>query len=167
MASVGGVVEISSDDEDFSAGGKLPVDPFGWASDLFDADGRDDAIRDDLDELMVMSEWSSPPVLQKTAKPDDLVIMNELSSPAVHQKKVESGGGHDEENDYGFEDVTHDDFEDVTDDDDCFVLDGDPDKAVTVGEEEGSAGDSSSDELQIVAEKGPVFDFFHSSHSFL
>ncbi|TVU30427.1 hypothetical protein EJB05_22051 [Eragrostis curvula] len=154
----GGVVEISSDEEDVPAGNKLPVDPFGWASGLFDVDGQDDAARDDFDDLMVMSEWSSPPVLQKTTKPDDLVVMNELSSPAVHQKKVKPGGRHDEENNDG--------FNDLTDDDDCVVLDGDPDKAVTVGEEEGSAGDSSSDELQIVAEKGQLAcrDFPHSRH---
>jgi hypothetical protein len=144
MASGGGVVEISSDEENYPAGNKLPVDSLVWASDLFDALGQDGAVRDDLDDLMVMSEWSSPPVLQKTTKPDDLVIMNELSSPAVHQKD-KSGGRRGEE----------------SNDDDCVVLDGDPDKAFTVGEEEGSAGDSSSDELQIVAEKGPVFDPFH------
>jgi hypothetical protein len=144
MASGGGVVEISSDEENYPAGNKLPVDSLVWASDLFDALGQDGAVRDDLDDLMVMSEWSSPPVLQKTTKPDDLVIMNELSSPAVHQKD-KSGGRRGEE----------------SNDDDCVVLDGDPDKVFTVGEEEGSAGDSSSDELQIVAEKGPVFDPFH------
>jgi hypothetical protein len=144
MASGGGVVEISSDEENFPAGNRLPVDSLVWASDLFDALGQDGAVRDDLDDLMVMSEWSSPPVLQKTTKPDDLVIMNELSSPAVHQKD-KSGGRRGEE----------------SNDDDCVVLDGDPDKVFTVGEEEGSAGDSSSDELQIVAEKGPVFDPFH------
>lgn len=154
MAPVGSVVEISSDEEDFPTGIKLPVEPLGWASNLFDVDVRDDATGDDFDDLMVMSEWSSPPVLQKTTKPDDLVVMSELPSPAVQQKK--SGGHRDEE--------SEDNFEDLTDDDDCMILDGDPDKAVTVGEEEGGAGDSSSDELQIVAEKGPVFDSFHFFH---
>jgi hypothetical protein len=37
------------------------------------------------------------------------------------------------------------------------VLDGDPDDVVAVAGEKGSEGDGSSDELQIVAEKGPVF----------
>ncbi|CAM0904303.1 unnamed protein product [Alopecurus aequalis] len=52
-------------------------------------------------------------------------------------------------------------------DDDCVVLDGDPDGAVAVGEEKGSAGfDGSLDELRIVAEKGQVAcrDFPHSRH---
>ncbi|GJM84747.1 hypothetical protein PR202_ga00447 [Eleusine coracana subsp. coracana] len=150
MAPVGVVVEISSDEEDFPTGNKLPVEPLGWASGLFDTDGQDDAIRDDFDDLIIMDEWSSPPVLQKTTTPDDLVVMSELSLPAVHQKKAKSGGGHDEESEYN--------FEDLTDDDECMILDGDPDKAVTVGEE-GSVGDSSSDELQIVAEKGPCHCF--------
>ncbi|XP_062200830.1 uncharacterized protein LOC133903460 [Phragmites australis] len=145
MAPVGGVVEISSDEDDSPVGNKLPLDPLGWASDLFDVD--DDAIGEDFDDLMIMSELSSPPVLQKTAKPDDLVIMSELSSPPVLQK-AKPGGGHDDE------------------EDDCVVLDGDPDKVVTVAEE-GSAGDGSSDELQIVAEKGLIAcrDFPHSRHS--
>ncbi|KAI4987265.1 hypothetical protein ZWY2020_020065 [Hordeum vulgare] len=48
----------------------------------------------------------------------------------------------------------------ATDDDDCVVLDGDPDGAVAVVEQKGAAGnDGSSDELQIVAEKGQVFCF--------
>lgn len=48
----------------------------------------------------------------------------------------------------------------ATDDDDCVVLDGDPDGAVAVVEQKGAAGnDGSSDELQIVADKGQVFCF--------
>ncbi|KAM3315974.1 hypothetical protein ACQJBY_034225 [Aegilops geniculata] len=53
------------------------------------------------------------------------------------------------------------------DDGDCVVLDGDPDGAVAVADEDGAAGnDGSSDELQIVAEKGQVAcrDFPHSRH---
>lgn len=75
----------------------------------------------------------------------DLVVMGEFSPP---QKKGNPGGG------------------DEDDDDDCVVLDGDPDKVITIGEDKGSAGDSSSDELQIVGEKGPVAcrDFPHSRH---
>ncbi|KAL6883805.1 hypothetical protein ACP4OV_011219 [Aristida adscensionis] len=143
MAPAVGVVDISSDEEDRPAGDSVPLDLLGWASELFGED-------DDLDDLMIMSDLSSPPpALQKRAKPDDLVIMNELSSPPVLQKKSKLDDGHN------------------VDDDDCVVLDGDPDKAVTVAEEEGSAGDSSSDELQIVAEKGPLAcrDFPHSRHS--
>ncbi|KAM3254547.1 hypothetical protein ACQJBY_048198 [Aegilops geniculata] len=55
----------------------------------------------------------------------------------------------------------------ATDDDDCVVLDGDPDGAVAAVEQKGAAGnDGSSDELQIVAEKGQVAcrDFPHSRH---
>ncbi|KAF7057197.1 hypothetical protein CFC21_064515 [Triticum aestivum] len=55
----------------------------------------------------------------------------------------------------------------ATDDDDCVVLDGDPDGAVAVVGRKGAAGnDVSSDELQIVAEKGQVAcrDFPHSRH---
>ncbi|KAF6994511.1 hypothetical protein CFC21_011196 [Triticum aestivum] len=81
----------------------------------------------------------------------DLVVMGEFSPP---QKKANpggggGGGGGDDE-----------------DDDDCVVLDGDPEKAITIGEDKGSVGDSSSDELQIVGEKGPVAcrDFPHSRH---
>ncbi|XP_062205362.1 RPM1 interacting protein 13-like [Phragmites australis] len=146
MAPVGGVVDISSDEEDSPVGNKLPLDPLGWASDLFDVD--DDAIGDDFDDLMIMSELSSPPVLQKTTKPDDLLIMSEWSSPLVLQNKTKPDGGRDE------------------DDDDCVVLDGDPDKVVTVAEEDGSEGDGSSDELQIVAEKGQIAcrDFPHSRY---
>ncbi|KAL6643122.1 hypothetical protein ACP70R_021303 [Stipagrostis hirtigluma subsp. patula] len=136
MAPAVGIVDISSDEEDSPVGNRLPLDPLGWASDLFDADA-DDVIGDDFDELMIMSELSSPPVLQKKPLPDDLMIMSEISSPPVLQKKTRPDGGH------------HDD-----DDGDCVVLDGDPDKAVTIADEEGSAGDGSSDELQIVAEKG-------------
>ncbi|TKV93487.1 hypothetical protein SEVIR_9G228700v4 [Setaria viridis] len=146
MAPVGGVVDISSDEEDFLISDALgSIDPAGWTADLFDVD--DDATGEDFDDLMVMSEISAPPVLQQTAKPDDLVFMSELSKPAL-QKKANADGGCDE------------------DDDDCVVLDGDPDKAVTVADEEGSAGDGSSDELQIVAEKGPIAcrDFPHSRH---
>lgn len=78
----------------------------------------------------------------------DLVVMGEFSPP---QKKANPGGGG------GCDDE---------DDDDCVVLDGDPDKAITIGEDKGSVGDSSSDELQIVGEKGPVAcrDFPHSRH---
>ncbi|KAL5223886.1 hypothetical protein ABZP36_010525 [Zizania latifolia] len=77
---------------------------------------------------------------------DDLEVMGELSAPAVPQNKTKPAG--DEE------------------DDDCVVLDGDPDDVVTVVEEKGREGDGSSDELQIVAEKGPVAcrDFPHSRH---
>lgn len=77
----------------------------------------------------------------------DLVVMGEFSPP---QKKANPGGGG------GCDDE---------DDDDCVVLDGDPDKAITIGEDKGSVGDSSSDELQIVGEKGPVFLSFHFIHS--
>ncbi|XP_051217707.1 uncharacterized protein [Lolium perenne] len=52
-------------------------------------------------------------------------------------------------------------------DDDCVVLDSDPDGAVPVGEDKGTAGlDGGLDELQIVAEKGQVAcrDFPHSRH---
>ncbi|KQJ96999.1 uncharacterized protein LOC100828814 [Brachypodium distachyon] len=79
----------------------------------------------------------------------DLVVMGELSAPPVLPQKDNSCGGDHAE-----------------DDDDCVVLDGDPDRATTIGGEKGSAGDSSSDELQIVAEKGPVAcrDFPHSRH---
>lgn len=140
MAPVAGVVDISSDEEDFLIGD--PLDPAGWTADLFDVD--DNANGEDLDDLMIMSEISAPPLLQQIAKRDDLVVMSELSSPPVLQKKASANAddGCDE------------------DDDDCVVLDGDPDKLVTVAGEEGSAGDGSSDELQIVAEKGPVYDSF-------
>uniref|UniRef100_A0ACD5U042 Uncharacterized protein n=1 Tax=Avena sativa TaxID=4498 RepID=A0ACD5U042_AVESA len=77
----------------------------------------------------------------------DLVVMGELSAlPVPPQKAPKSGGC-------------------CKDDDDCVILDGDPDMGITVGEK-GSAGDSSSDELQIVGEKGPVAcrDFPHSRH---
>ncbi|KAF8672718.1 hypothetical protein HU200_049414 [Digitaria exilis] len=146
MAPVAGVVDISSDEEDFLIGD--PLDPAGWTADLFDVD--DNANGEDLDDLMIMSEISAPPLLQQIAKRDDLVVMSELSSPPVLQKKASANAddGCDE------------------DDDDCVVLDGDPDKVVTVAGEEGSAGDGSSDELQIVAEKGPIAcrDFPHSRH---
>ncbi|KAK1683568.1 hypothetical protein QYE76_044416 [Lolium multiflorum] len=52
-------------------------------------------------------------------------------------------------------------------DDDCVVLDSDPDGAVPVAEEKGSAGfDGGLDELQIVAQKGQVAcrDYPHSRH---
>jgi len=77
----------------------------------------------------------------------DLVVMGELSAPPIPPQKAAKYGGCSE------------------DDDDCVVLDGDPDKAITV-REKGSGGDSSSDELQIVGEKGPVAcrDFPHSRH---
>ena len=141
MASVGGVVDISSDEEDFHIGdAPAPLNPHGWTADLFDV--VDNAARGDFDDLVIMSEISAPVVQHQTAKPDDLVVMSELSSPPVLQKKGNAGGGCDE------------------DDDDCVVLDGDPDKAVTVADEEGSVGDGCSDELQIVAEKGPVCDSF-------
>ncbi|RLN17680.1 uncharacterized protein C2845_PM02G12250 [Panicum miliaceum] len=146
MAPVGGVVDISSD-EDFLIGDALaPLDPHGWTADLFDV--VDNATGEDFDDLVIMSEISAPPVLHQTAKPDDLVVMSELSSPPVLQKKGNADGDCDE------------------DDDDCVVLDGDPDKAVNVADEEGSARDGSSDELQIVAEKGPIAcrDFPHSRH---
>ena len=73
----------------------------------------------------------------------DLVVMGELSAPPVPPQKSDSG----------------------EDDDDCVVLDGDPERAITVGEEKGDGGDSSSDELQIVGEKGPVLVSFHLIHS--
>lgn len=137
---MGGVVDISSDEDDFLIRDALgSIDPVGWTADLFDVD--DDATGEDFDDLMVMSEISAPPVLQQTARPDDLVFMSELSKTAL-QKKANANGVCDE------------------DDDDCVVLDGDPDKAVTVADEEGSVRDGSSDELQIVAEKGPVFGSF-------
>ena len=149
MAPVGDVVDISSDEEDLFMGTSLklqePLDPPVNLSRFMHICGvADFATGEDIDDLMIMSEISAPPVLQKTANPDELVIMGELSSPpALQQKKASADGGCHE------------------DDDDCVVLDGDPDKAVTVPDE-GSAGDGSSDELQIVAEKGPVFHFFHS-----
>lgn len=140
------VVDISSDEEDFFMGSSLKIllEPFDPSrlSEVLDED--DDATGEDIDDLMIMSEISAPPVLQKAAKLDELVVMGELSAPPVLQKKASADGGCDE------------------DDDDCVVLDGDPDKAVSVADEEGSVGDGSSDELQIVAEKGPVFDFFNS-----
>ncbi|CAL4917086.1 unnamed protein product [Urochloa decumbens] len=147
MAPVGVVVDISSDEEDFLIEDALkPLDPVEWTADLFDVD--DDATGDDLDDLMIMSEISAPPLLQRTAKPDDLVVMSELPSLPMPQKKANADVGCD------------------GDDDDCVVLDGDPDKAVTVADEEGSAGDGSGDELQIVAEKGEIAcrDFPHSRH---
>jgi len=147
MASVGGVVDISSDEEDFHIGdAPAPLNPHGWTADLFDV--VDNATGGDFDDLVIMSEISAPVVQHQTAKPDDLVVMSELSSPPVLQKKGNADGGCDE------------------DDDDCVVLDGDPDKAVTVADEEGSVGDGCSDELQIVAEKGPIAcrDFPHSRH---
>lgn len=138
---MGGVVDISSDEEDIFMG-----NPLGWMSDLLDVE--DDATEEDIDDLMIMSEISAPPVLQKTAKPDDLMVMSEMPSLPALQKKAGADGGCDE------------------DDDDCVVLDGDPDKVVNVADEEGSAGDGSSDELQIVAEKGPIAcrDFPHARH---
>ncbi|KAL5231824.1 hypothetical protein ABZP36_030600 [Zizania latifolia] len=72
---------------------------------------------------------------------DDLEVMGELPAPTAPHKKSKPAG--DEE------------------DDDCVVLDGNPDDVVTVVEEKGSEGDGNSDELQIVAEKGPVFASFH------
>jgi hypothetical protein len=43
------------------------------------------------------------------------------------------------------------------DDDDCIILDGDPDKPVTIAKEDGPRRDAAAeDELQIVAEKGEV-----------
>ncbi|WVZ59207.1 hypothetical protein U9M48_009393 [Paspalum notatum var. saurae] len=162
MAPVGGVVDISSDEEGPSMGDE------GWMSALFDLD--DDAFGEDIDEIMIMSETPAPqtpetiarrdyfldlmaslpsPPLQRTNTPDHLLVKNLLASlPPLH-KKASADSGCDE------------------DDDDCVVLDGDPDKAVTVADEEGSAGDGSSDELQIVAEKGPIAcrDFPHSRHS--
>lgn len=79
----------------------------------------------------------------------DLVVMGEFSPPQKKANPAAGGGGGDDE-----------------DDDDCVVLDGDPEKAITIGEDKGSVGDSSSDELQIVGEKGPVAcrDFPHSRH---
>ncbi|CAN6282916.1 unnamed protein product [Urochloa humidicola] len=148
MAPAGGVVDISSDEEDFHIDDALrPLDPVEWTADLFDVDD-DDATGEDLDDLMIMSEISAPPLLQRTAKPDDLVVMSELPSLPTPQKKANADIGCDE------------------DDDDCVVLDGDPDKAVTVADEDGSAGDGSGDELQIVAEKGQIAcrDFPHSRH---
>lgn len=44
------------------------------------------------------------------------------------------------------------------DDDDCVMLDSDPDKPVAVSD--GSAVDSSSDDLQIVGETGQVYHLF-------
>ena len=150
MAPVGDhVVDISSDEEDLFMGTSLklpePLDPVALSRFIDHICGvADFTTGEDIDDLMIMSEISAPPVLQKTANPDELVVMGELSSPpALQQKKASADGGCHE------------------DDDDCVVLDGDPDKAVTVPDE-GSAGDGSSDELQIVAEKGPVFHFFHS-----
>ena len=140
MASVGGVVDISSDEEDFHIGdAPAPLNPHGWTADLFDV--VDNATGGDFDDLVIMSEISAPVVQHQTAKPDDLVVMSELSSPPVLQKGNADAGCD-------------------KDDDDCVVLDGDPDKAVTVADEEGSVGDGCSDELQIVAEKGPVCDSF-------
>ncbi|XP_006661843.1 uncharacterized protein LOC102716070 [Oryza brachyantha] len=81
---------------------------------------------------------------------DDLEVMGELSAPPMAQQKKSKPGCGEEE-----------------DDDDCVVLDGDPDDVVAaVAGEKGSEGDGSSDELQIVAEKGPVAcrDFPHSRH---
>jgi hypothetical protein len=79
----------------------------------------------------------------------DLMVTGELSAPPLPPQKTATSDGCSE------------------DDDDCVVLDGDPDKAMTVGEDKGGGGggDSSSDELQIVGEKGPVFVSFHLIHS--
>lgn len=151
MAPMGDVVDISSDEEDLFMDTSLNIlfeppdlDSVKLSQVMDDICGvADYATREDIDDLMIMSEISAPPVLQKTAEPDELVVMGELSSPpALQQKKPSADGGCDE------------------DDDDCVVLDGDPDKAVTVADE-GSVGDGSSD-VQIVAEKGPVFHLFHS-----
>jgi hypothetical protein len=151
MAPVGDVVDISSDEEDLfmDTSLKLPeplLDPVKLSRFMDHiCSVADFRTEEDIDDLMIMSEISAPPVLQKTANPDELVVMGEMSSPpALQQKKASADGG------------CHED-----DDDDCVVLDGDPDKAVTVADE-GGVGDGSSDELQIVAEKGPVFHFFHS-----
>ncbi|CAM0956870.1 unnamed protein product [Alopecurus aequalis] len=78
----------------------------------------------------------------------DLMVMGELSTPPVPPQKMAKPDACDE------------------DDDDCVVLDGDPDKVITLGDEKRGMGDSSSDELQIVGEKGPVAcrDFPHSRH---
>lgn len=145
------IVDISSDEEDLFIGTSLnillePLDPVKWVDEVCGV--ADYVAGEDIDDLMIMSEISAPPVLQKIAKPDELVVMGELSSPPAPQQKASANGGCHE------------------DDDDCVVLDGDPDKAITVAEE-GSLGDGSSDELQIVAEKGPVAcrDFPHSRHS--
>ncbi|KAF0929832.1 hypothetical protein E2562_025966 [Oryza meyeriana var. granulata] len=70
---------------------------------------------------------------------DDLEVMSELSAPPVVQQKKSKPDFSEE------------------DDGDCVVLDGDPDDVVAVAEEKGSEGNGSSDELQILAEKGPVF----------
>ncbi|KAF7050768.1 hypothetical protein CFC21_059090 [Triticum aestivum] len=89
----------------------------------------------------------SPPVARKLRFDD--AADDGVCDPVV--KKGESGGADGVGDDYG----------------DCVVLDGDPDGAVAVADEDTTAGsDGSSDELQIVAEKGQVAcrDFPHSRH---
>ncbi|KAG0549270.1 hypothetical protein BDA96_01G240700 [Sorghum bicolor] len=166
------VVDISSDEEDLFMGTSLklpePLDPPVNLSRFMDhiCGVADYVTGEDIDDLMIMNEISAPPVLHKTANADELVVMGEFSSPPALQQKKASADGvcHEDEpalqqKKASADGVCHED------DDDCVVLDGDPDKVVTVADA-GSAGDGSSDELQIVAEKGPIAcrDFPHSRH---
>ncbi|KAB8112927.1 hypothetical protein EE612_051732 [Oryza sativa] len=136
MGSAMDVVDISSDEEGFAAAAVAVATTTKKAS--VDSLGWIADLLREEDERALSDEF------------DDLEVMSELSAPPV---MAQQKGG---KPDCGGEE----------DDDDCVVLDGDPDDVVAVAGEKGSEGDGSSDELQIVAEKGPVAcrDFPHSRH---
>jgi hypothetical protein len=127
MGSAMDVVDISSDEEGFAAAAVAVATTTKKAS--VDSLGWIADLLREEDERALSDEF------------DDLEVMSELSAPPV---MAQQKGG---KPDCGGEE----------DDDDCVVLDGDPDDVVAVAGEKGSEGDGSSDELQIVAEKGPVF----------
>ncbi|KAL6658293.1 hypothetical protein ACP70R_003879 [Stipagrostis hirtigluma subsp. patula] len=182
------VVDISSDEEDVPVGNDVPHDSLGWLSDLSDV--GDDATGGGFIDPMIMNELQLPPPApapapQKKNTPDDLVILSEQSWQPVQQEKAKPDN-HVTMSEQSSHLMLHrnanpEDFVKTTslpvlqtetnlvgghDDDECIILEGDPDKLVTLAEGEGSAGEGSSDNLLIVAEKGPLAcrDFPHSRH---
>lgn len=100
----------------------------------------------DVKDQHVNLEWFYDQIFKDVDDSDDVVVIGEVLSAKRMESKCLSGGvdvrnideikGHEEDDD----------------EDDCVVLDGDPDKMVSVEEDK----DDGSDELVVVAEKGQV-----------
>lgn len=81
--------------------------------------------------------------VRRQEESDDVVIVDEFSASAAKRRKKDSG-------------LLAPDKGSGFDDDDCVVLDSDPDKPVSVVDDNGGEIGDRGDDLLIVAEKGQV-----------
>lgn len=128
------IVDISSDED------------VGWGESGVSFDGGDGYGRDDCDWLTeIFNEVKkrandSEEVKKRADDSDELTVVCEvISNPKQMVAKC----------------VDEDEDDDDGDEDDCVILDGDPDKHITIQND----GGDDSDDLCLIGEKGQVLDF--------